>query len=120
LNKSLKNGRQNIPLTNLPLPIILTPNHSDESFSSLPLYSVFRIPYPFFRILPHKSTRETGPALPVLVSLNRMKKTVPSLVPEAALSIELGEGCHAKDFDWMARNVPCRSACPARTDIPGY
>ena len=31
-----------------------------------------------------------------------------------------GEGCHAKDFDWMAKNVPCRAACPADTDIPGY
>lgn len=39
---------------------------------------------------------------------------------EAALSIASGEGRHAKDFDWMAKNVPCRAACPAGTDIPGY
>lgn len=42
------------------------------------------------------------------------------LPPEYALSIDVGEGRHAKDFDWMARNVPCRDACPARTDVPGY
>jgi glutamate synthase (NADPH/NADH) small chain len=40
--------------------------------------------------------------------------------PQYALSMPDGEGRHAKDFDWMARNVPCRSACPADTDIPGY
>jgi formate dehydrogenase major subunit len=39
---------------------------------------------------------------------------------EAALSIASGDGRHAKDFDWMAKNVPCRAACPAGTDIPGY
>ncbi len=49
-----------------------------------------------------------------------MKKTPLSNAPEYALSIAEGEGRHAKDFDWMARNVPCREACPARTDIPGY
>ncbi len=42
------------------------------------------------------------------------------LPPEYALSIRHGTGRHPKDFDWMARNVPCRDACPARTDIPGY
>lgn len=40
--------------------------------------------------------------------------------PQYALSMPEGEGCHAKDFDWMAKNVPCRTACPADTDIPGY
>ncbi|MEX2607399.1 MAG: FAD-dependent oxidoreductase [Kiritimatiellia bacterium] len=40
--------------------------------------------------------------------------------PEYALSISHGEGTHAKDFDWMDKNVPCRTACPAGTDIPGY
>jgi formate dehydrogenase major subunit len=40
--------------------------------------------------------------------------------PEYALSMAEGEGTHAKDFDWMAHNVPCRTACPAGTDIPGY
>jgi len=39
---------------------------------------------------------------------------------EYALSIADGVGRHAKDFSWMAANVPCRNACPARTDIPGY
>lgn len=39
---------------------------------------------------------------------------------EYALSVASGEGRHAKDFDWMEKNVPCRAACPAGTDIPGY
>jgi len=49
-----------------------------------------------------------------------MKKAELQLPPEFALSVETGEGVHAKDFDWTAKNVPCRTACPARTDIPGY
>ncbi|WFB36438.1 FAD-dependent oxidoreductase [Kiritimatiellota bacterium B12222] len=49
-----------------------------------------------------------------------MKKSELQQGPEYALSIEAGEGRHAKDFDWMSINVPCRSACPAGTDIPGY
>ncbi|MDA3874103.1 MAG: hypothetical protein PF795_09090, partial [Kiritimatiellae bacterium] len=40
--------------------------------------------------------------------------------PEYALSVSHGEGTHPKDFDWMDTNVPCRTACPAGTDIPGY
>lgn len=43
-----------------------------------------------------------------------------NLPPEYALSFEKGEGAHPKDFDWTAQNIPCRTACPARTDIPGY
>ena len=49
-----------------------------------------------------------------------MKSSELQQPPEYALSIEQGEGRHAKDFDWMALNVPCRTACPAGTDIPGY
>ncbi|MBU1908843.1 MAG: hypothetical protein KJ726_02220, partial [Verrucomicrobia bacterium] len=26
----------------------------------------------------------------------------------------------SRDFYWLERNIPCRFACPARTDIPGY
>lgn len=26
----------------------------------------------------------------------------------------------AQDFHWLDRNIPCRTACPAGTDIPGY
>ncbi|MEI7969969.1 MAG: FAD-dependent oxidoreductase [Betaproteobacteria bacterium] len=26
----------------------------------------------------------------------------------------------AQDHFWLARNIPCRTACPAGTDIPGY
>jgi len=48
--------------------------------------------------------------------------TKPSLnqSPEYALSMAQGEGTHAKDFAWMEQNIPCRTACPAGTDIPGY
>jgi len=28
--------------------------------------------------------------------------------------------CAAQDFDWQRENVPCQTACPAGTDIPGY
>ena len=45
--------------------------------------------------------------------------------PDSALSISpLASGTEAastpQDFHWLARNVPCRAACPAGTDIPGY
>jgi formate dehydrogenase major subunit len=36
------------------------------------------------------------------------------------LSMDTGFGSAAKDFDWMQRSVPCRFACPAGTDVPGY
>jgi formate dehydrogenase major subunit len=49
-----------------------------------------------------------------------MSKPDLSQPPEYALSMETGEGRHPKDFDWMDLNVPCRTACPAGTDIPGY
>ncbi len=39
---------------------------------------------------------------------------------ENALSFLSGSGNQPKDFDWIAKNIPCRTACPARTDIPGY
>lgn len=26
----------------------------------------------------------------------------------------------AQDFQWLDRNIPCRTSCPAGTDIPGY
>lgn len=38
----------------------------------------------------------------------------------AALSVSAGLARAAKDFDWLAKNVPCRAACPAGTDIPAY
>lgn len=39
---------------------------------------------------------------------------------DAALSVREGLARAAKDFDWLAKNVPCRAACPAGTDIPAY
>lgn len=26
----------------------------------------------------------------------------------------------ARDLHWLAQNIPCQAACPARTDVPGY
>ena len=38
----------------------------------------------------------------------------------SALSQDQGLADQPKDFDWVARNVPCQAACPADTNIPGY
>ena len=37
-----------------------------------------------------------------------------------ALTINHGESVNTKDAKWYQKSVPCRSACPADTDIPGY
>ena len=37
-----------------------------------------------------------------------------------ALTINLGESENIKDAKWYEKSVPCRTACPADTDIPGY
>lgn len=42
-----------------------------------------------------------------------------SFIP-SALSVPRGDGTAPKDFDWLQESVPCRAACPAKTDIPGY
>ena len=39
---------------------------------------------------------------------------------ESALSQIRGLSTDTKDFKWYADSVPCRTACPADTDIPGY
>ncbi len=36
------------------------------------------------------------------------------------LSVVTGQGTSAGDFKALARDVPCRTACPARTNIPEY
>ncbi len=40
--------------------------------------------------------------------------------PTAELSVRSGACRAAKDFQWLATNVPCQQACPAGTDIPAY
>jgi len=42
------------------------------------------------------------------------------LDPEYALSILEGLAENPKDFDYIEKNIPCQTACPAETDIPGY
>ncbi len=37
-----------------------------------------------------------------------------------ALSASSGLTATPKDFDWVAKNIPCQAACPAGTDIPAY
>lgn len=37
-----------------------------------------------------------------------------------ALSAESGFAATAKDMHWLQGNIPCQTACPAGTDIPGY
>lgn len=39
---------------------------------------------------------------------------------ERVLSEMSGHAFAPCDFDWLAKNVPCRAGCPAGTDIPGY
>ncbi len=39
---------------------------------------------------------------------------------ESALNQVRGLSTDTKDFKWYADSVPCRTACPADTDIPGY
>ena len=39
---------------------------------------------------------------------------------ESALNQIRGFSTDTKDFRWYADSVPCRTACPADTDIPGY
>ena len=42
-----------------------------------------------------------------------------TIVP-AALSKPRGIGTEDRDMRWLEENIPCRTACPAHTDIPGY
>ena len=38
----------------------------------------------------------------------------------SALTINNGKSKNIRDAKWYDKSVPCRSACPADTDIPGY
>lgn len=38
----------------------------------------------------------------------------------SALSVPVGMAATQKDMTWIERNIPCQTACPAGTDIPGY
>jgi NADPH-dependent glutamate synthase beta subunit-like oxidoreductase len=40
--------------------------------------------------------------------------------PEYALSKASGFAGAPKDFDFVAKNIPCQAACPAGTDVPAY
>ena len=47
-------------------------------------------------------------------------KPYPGWPADHALSRPAGIAAQAKDFDWLAKSIPCQVACPAGTDIPGY
>lgn len=38
----------------------------------------------------------------------------------ASLSKELGYANQPKDMDWLEKNIPCQTSCPAHTRIPEY
>ena len=48
-----------------------------------------------------------------------MKKTT-FMQHESVLATENGVSENLKDLTWYDKSVPCRTACPADTDIPGY
>jgi NADPH-dependent glutamate synthase beta subunit-like oxidoreductase/ferredoxin len=50
----------------------------------------------------------------------RRPAEVPSPYRHSALSRLAGTARAAKDMHWLAVNIPCQEACPARTDIPRY
>ena len=39
---------------------------------------------------------------------------------QSMLSVAAGTATHPRDVHWFDASVPCRAACPARTDIPAY
>jgi len=51
---------------------------------------------------------------------NEQRPEVAAPLPACALSRLNGQADQPKDFDWLAKNIPCQKACPAATDIPGY
>ncbi len=44
----------------------------------------------------------------------------PNRQPQFSLSRESGYANQPKDMDWLAKNIPCQTACPANTRIPEY
>jgi len=47
------------------------------------------------------------------------RNTFKTIVP-AALTQPRGMVTGGRDIRWLEENIPCRTACPAHTDIPGY
>ncbi len=45
---------------------------------------------------------------------------VPTPYRTNAVSMLRGVAEKPRDFDWLEKNIPCQSKCPAGTDIPGY
>jgi len=60
------------------------------------------------------------PAVPALAKAPAPPVTEPTTDPASALSVVRGHGTAARDFRWLAENIPCQAACPAHTDIPAY
>ncbi len=51
---------------------------------------------------------------------NKRPSGVDTPYKENALSKLAGIADTKKDFHWLKQSIPCQSACPAHTDIPGY
>jgi len=51
---------------------------------------------------------------------DRRPENAPAPYRHHALSRLAGTARAAKDMHWLAVNIPCQEACPARTDIPRY
>ena len=52
--------------------------------------------------------------------LSKRPKEIPCSSSMSPLSKLCGNAFTAKDIDWLKKNIPCQSACPAGTDIPAY
>lgn len=57
---------------------------------------------------------------PLKKSSAKAPRHSPERAKQNALSAHEGWLEKPKDFDWIAKNIPCQAACPAGTDIPGY
>lgn len=52
--------------------------------------------------------------------LDTRPEGVPSPYRTNAVSMLRGIADKPRDFDWLEKNIPCQSKCPAGTDIPSY
>ncbi len=52
--------------------------------------------------------------------IKTLKRGGDTQAAEFVLSKQSGIADQPKDFDWIEKNIPCQTACPAGTDIPGY
>lgn len=61
-----------------------------------------------------------GDARSAIVQTGVAMKAATALSPHAASAHGMVVPGAVQDHHWLAVNIPCRTACPAGTDIPGY